>query len=146
MEFVAGIALYQFCADRNILRLKVGIVAGTSIQAAAVALVIVASLATATMPMHLRNLAFVLPCGLVILAFLWDGHLSRLIASRPVVLLGEASFALYMIHHMTMRAIDPLLAATMPASLALLVAAIICVALSLALHVAFEQPFRRWLR
>lgn len=146
MEFVAGIALYQLCAKLSFLRLEVGVIAGTSIQAAAVALVIVASLATAPLPMHMRNLALVLPFGVVILAFLRDGHLSRLMASRPVVLLGEASFALYMIHHMTMRAIDPILAAAMPASLALLVAALVCVALSVALHVAFEQPFRQWLR
>ena len=55
----------------------------------------------------------------MILSMAFDGWLERLLANRMVVLVGESSFALYMIHHMLFQYIDGFLV-TMPRPVALL--------------------------
>ena len=62
-------------------------------------------------------------------------------ANRIVVVLGEASFALYMIHHMLFRYIDEYLVG-MPRPVALLTAAGGAVLLSVVVHFAIERPLR----
>jgi peptidoglycan/LPS O-acetylase OafA/YrhL len=73
--------------------------------------------------------------------------ISRALASPPMVLLGEASYALYLVHVPA----KPLLLATTtagPAASAMLY--FLCVgmviALAVGLHITVEKPARRWLR
>jgi peptidoglycan/LPS O-acetylase OafA/YrhL len=64
-----------------------------------------------------------------------DGALGRLLSSPLLVLLGDASFALYMLHNLLPRYV----------SLPMSVMAVLAVALSVAWHLAIERPAQRFL-
>jgi peptidoglycan/LPS O-acetylase OafA/YrhL len=106
-----------------------------------VALVVLVQ-ATAAMPTHLRNVALLLPFSAVILAFAWEGLPSRFLAWPGFVLLGEASFALYLVHHMYFRWMDDWLAAHFGPWPALGLALASLVLLSVLVFRAFERPAR----
>jgi peptidoglycan/LPS O-acetylase OafA/YrhL len=138
LEFTAGMALHGVWR-----RWRPGFVPAGLAQAASLLALPLAVGASAGLPPHLRNLALLLPFAGVILAFAWDGALSRPLAWPGAVLLGEASFALYLTHHMLFRWLDPHLAGLAQGSAALALALAAAVALSLLVHLAFERPVRR---
>jgi len=77
------------------------------------------------------------------------GILSKLLSSRPLLFLGEASYAIYMMHWPVMRVLGRFVApartlAELRTVIALYLAAILAAAL--AVHLAFEDPVRRRLR
>ncbi|WP_280863912.1 acyltransferase family protein [Falsiroseomonas frigidaquae] len=139
LEFSAGMALHALWRH---LRPTEGV--ATVVQLGAILLLLVLVPASAGLPAHLRNLVLLAPFGLLILGFAWHGPLTRLL-SRPLsVLLGEASFALYMTHHMLFRLLDPWLAG-LGAAVALPVAVAAAVLLSIAVFLLFERPVRNLL-
>jgi peptidoglycan/LPS O-acetylase OafA/YrhL len=91
---------------------------------------------------HYRNVVLILPFAFLILSFAFDGLLSRMLASKPLIVLGESSFALYMVHHMFFRSIDEHLQALNSPLSALAVAVVAAILLSVGLHFAFERPMR----
>lgn len=81
-----------------------------------------------------RNLMLLLPFGLVILSCAHTGFLGRLLGARAMVILGDSSFALYMIHHMLFRWLDPHLVALHDPILAGVTAFGLAISMSIALH------------
>ncbi|MFC5499976.1 acyltransferase family protein [Caenimonas terrae] len=94
------------------------------------------------------DLAYAVPAMLMILGLAINrgSALSRFLSSPALVLLGESSYAFYLVHlpaapmhHGTVRGV--------PYELALyLVFLGLVIALSIGLHIAIETPARRWLR
>jgi peptidoglycan/LPS O-acetylase OafA/YrhL len=81
------------------------------------------------------------------------GPLARLLAARPLVFLGEASYAIYILHWVVLRARayglpHPLAATPWAGSRTAVVALDLALALAVAvaIHVALENPARRHLR
>jgi peptidoglycan/LPS O-acetylase OafA/YrhL len=93
--------------------------------------------------------AYYLPAlALVVFTFAFArGHLSRLLGSRPMVFLGEVSFALYMTHVIVLQlpyvAVGRGLIGPQRPFLMYLPAFLLALALSAAIHVGFEAPLRR---
>ncbi len=77
----------------------------------------------------------------------WRG--SSWLASRPMVLLGEASYALYILHLPVFRILEGWAAGrgiavgTLPFALAMV---LVLIAISLAVQRLYEAPMRRWIR
>jgi peptidoglycan/LPS O-acetylase OafA/YrhL len=74
------------------------------------------------------------------------GHLSRLLAARPLVFLGEASYSLYMVHcivmaHLFHRRADLGLDGWHLAAVGIAAA----VGVAVACYLLVEDPARRWL-
>lgn len=106
-------------------------------------------------------LTYALPLfGLIAALACGETAAGRLLASRPLLLLGEASYSLYLAHWPILFAlllafgVDPAPVApiwwaakpaTLPAPLALL-ALLSAIALSIVLYLYVERPARRWLR
>ncbi|MBU8537160.1 acyltransferase family protein [Falsiroseomonas tokyonensis] len=139
LEFSAGMALHALWR-----RFNPGEGMATRIQLGGLLALLALVPASAGWPVHLRNLALLLPFGLLILGFAYGGPLTRLLSHPLPVLLGEASFALYMTHHMLFRLLDPHLVALGPAA-ALAVASAAAILLSILVLRLFEQPVRRLL-
>ena len=112
------------------------------------AVLLIAVPMTRGLPENLRNLALLAPFGLVIVSLGLPSPLARCLSAPVLVALGEASFALYMIHHMFFRAFDQVVghvAPGLPAAVAFAVALIAAIALATVVHYAFERPVRTFL-
>lgn len=127
------------------LRLRLG--RGCTLVGAAVALGLM------MWPAHFRtpaslDLSCALPAGALVLglALAPSTLAARALASGPLVLLGEASYALYLVHKELLDRTFPF--TSVPrlwwplAGFFLL----LCVGVSIGLHLAFERPARAWLR
>lgn len=68
------------------------------------------------------------------------------LAYGPVVLLGEWSFALYLVHDLVLRSLAHVRAPWVPKPALLVVAVLLAVGLSWLLHVVVERPVERYLR
>jgi peptidoglycan/LPS O-acetylase OafA/YrhL len=137
LEFSCGIALYSFY-----LRCRMSKSWATLGQCFSIVLLAGVISLSAALPTHYRNVVLILPFALLILSFAFDGLLSRMLASRPLIVLGESSFALYMVHHMFFRSIDSGLQALDSPVLALAVAVLAVILLSVGIHFVFERPMR----
>ena len=94
------------------------------------------------------DLAYAVPAILMILGLAINRRtaISRFLGSAPLILLGQASYAFYLVHlpasplhHGTVRGV--------PYQLALYLAFLgLVIALSIGLHIAVETPARQWLR
>lgn len=93
------------------------------------------------------DIAFALPAAVLILALAVnrDTRLSRLLGSQPMVLLGEASFALYLVHEPAHRLYVSAPEGSVLALPLYFAFLFLLVALSIGLHIALERPARRWL-
>jgi peptidoglycan/LPS O-acetylase OafA/YrhL len=83
----------------------------------------------------------------VVIALGW-GHVSRVLSARPLVRLGEISFAVYLIHHLLVRAYvlhRPALA-VVPAPVAYVLFWVALLVLAFASWTWLERPARRLLR
>ena len=72
---------------------------------------------------------------------------SRVLASKPMVLLGESSFAFYLLHtfvldHMAVNGLDSLWGWVLVVAMQFLVAVFIAIGA----HIAIERPAQKWLR
>lgn len=139
LEFTGGIALHALWRH-----FRPGEAFATAAQLGAILLLVLLLRANLGLAAQLANLVLLVPFCAIILAFAWDGPLTRLLSHPVPVLLGEASFALYMTHHMLFRLLDPMLTGWGPV-LAFPVALATAVGLSVAVFLLFENPVRAML-
>jgi peptidoglycan/LPS O-acetylase OafA/YrhL len=97
---------------------------------------------------ELRNVGYYTPsfCCLIAAFARQAGCLSHWCSSAPLVFLGEASFALYVMHYIVLTVVIhriPGLAATMPELTAVLVV-VASVAVSALAHLYIETPLRQF--
>ena len=95
------------------------------------------------------DVAYALPCAFLIVGLAMNRTtvISRVLSSAPLILLGEASYALYLVHvpaRPMLQAIALGGLAHQLAVYAMFVAWVIAV--SIGLHIAIEKPARRWIR
>jgi len=100
-DFVTGILLCRLYRQRPIVSSTVATIA----QAAALLLILIFLSMKESVPTAARfDLYYLAPMSFIILTFAWaNGYLSRMISSRYLVLLGESSFALYLVHQIVIR-------------------------------------------
>lgn len=112
-----------------------------------------ASVALMTWPAHFMtpasfDLSYALPAAALVLGLaLAPSTLgARALASAPLVLLGEASYGLYLVHKELLDRTFPI--TSVPRLWWPLAGffVLLCVGASIALHLAFERPARAWLR
>lgn len=137
-EFALGVALGHAFLRRP-RALSAG--AATALAAAATLVVVAVVLATGALPRYVVH-ALLLPGFALLLWAVAEGG-ARSLGAAPLVLLGEASYGLYLLQIPLFQALGgkyewPL--STMLAFFALLFAA------SIATHFAVERPAQRWLR
>lgn len=91
-EFIAGICMARLYLSQGLARTFRFDVAAFAALAAAIAVIVLAN--------HLLAKALLFPAFILLLYFLAraKGPLSRWLGSKPMVLLGEASFAFYILH------------------------------------------------
>ncbi|KLU24643.1 hypothetical protein EOS_19135 [Caballeronia mineralivorans PML1(12)] len=91
-EFIAGICMARLYLSQGLARKFRFDVAAFAALAAAIAVIVLAN--------HLLAKALLFPAFILLLYFLARaaGPLSRWLGSKPMVLLGEASFAFYILH------------------------------------------------
>ncbi|MEO8875796.1 MAG: hypothetical protein ABI461_09435, partial [Polyangiaceae bacterium] len=87
------------------------------------------------------------PLFATIIALLASGqnHVARILAWRPLTLLGEASFVTYMIHVPLYLELNHLLEKRMSADVRCCLYLVVLMALSIAIHFAWERPLRKWI-
>lgn len=94
-----------------------------------------------------RVLCWGMPAGAVILGLVVAEQHGHRIRSRAVLLLGAASYAIYLLHPIMVGQLLQLPAAVPPLSwLYCLAAAIAVVGLSVGFHLGIEAPLLRWMR
>lgn len=89
---------------------------------------------------------YVMPLGAIVLGLALSGN--RLLASRPLVAAGAASYAFYLVHTRVMFALGAGQWKTIdvPSVVAEVSVFLLVLALSVGLHHMVEQPAHRWLR
>lgn len=97
-DFLAGIILYRAWRAQNTLPSTLAsALQGTSL----IILGLFYSLHAGISEIYRYDFYYALPMAFLIYAFAYqNGFFARLLANRPMVILGEASFAFYMIHQM----------------------------------------------
>jgi peptidoglycan/LPS O-acetylase OafA/YrhL len=150
LEFSVGVSAYE-CFTQSKWRSH----SGTFLELAALALAslsvasapIISSFVSARLGMHLswwlRSSASFLPFAILIGIFSWqEGKVSRIVGWKPVVYLGEISFALYLVHQPLISYLSglPPWFKQLPLPIQVLVFAIIVIGLSSALHHLVEKP------
>jgi exopolysaccharide production protein ExoZ len=144
--FVFGIALYYFWSGVAPLLPKMATaVVGTGI----IALLYATELAPSWLGPLPGWAGIVMPVA-VVAAALAMSRTGTDVASRPLLLIGDASYAIYLTHTIAMISVPSLVAAGMPApntsaAIALVLVGV-CVAIGIAVHLAIEKPVGRRLR
>lgn len=127
--------LFEFALGMYIADLK-SVALGLKAEVTAIALAIFSILALPLFPPAFTAAIFFIPASAA-LVFVFansSGPVSRLLATKTLVLLGNASFALYMIH--------------LPLGIYLghsFLVVILCIGLSMVLFLYFERPLQGWL-
>ena len=138
LEFSFGMVCYILY-----LRIRCPAWLATALQILAIVLLVVAVRMSAGLPENDRNAVLLWPFGAVIICYSLSGLASGLIGSRLFVVLGETSFAFYMIHHMLFRLIDrPLAALNLGSTVSILLALGFAQIAALIIHYGFERPAR----
>jgi peptidoglycan/LPS O-acetylase OafA/YrhL len=164
-EFTLGIALCHWYRSHGTgLAKRFTVRAATAIELASVAAVVVGAwlsmqLATSqavgralspTGALVLKTAGLgVLFYGFAIFVFaVGAGWISRLLRARPLVFLGEISFALYMVHTLFLlyRKQAPSLFADMPSGLVYVLYWVVGLALATAIHLGIERPCQTLIR
>ncbi|WP_428243459.1 acyltransferase family protein [Gynuella sp.] len=151
MDFCTGMLLYRlYC--RMVERIKP--TQATLMQSGAVVLLALFFALKGKVPQTLRyDLYYLLPMALLILAFSFStGTLSRWISGRVLIILGEVSFSLYLVHYLVAQYLQyltdryqlfhgtrgDLIHASLVLGISLL--------LSLGLYFYYETRMRRWVK
>jgi peptidoglycan/LPS O-acetylase OafA/YrhL len=126
-EFAVGIWLAKLTVRRSFRTVH---------ECLAIGLAIASIVAMPLLPASFQSALFFIPASaaLVLVFSRSTGMISRLLERRELVLLGDASFMLYMIHW--------------PIALYLghsMTTAALAIILSVVLHLVFERPVNRWL-
>lgn len=104
--------------------------------------------ASGQLPTLLLHNALLAPAFAVVIAWLAvdRGPLARVLSSRALHLLGESSYALYLLHVPLFLWAMALTRSTSLSPERALVVALLAVPISVGAHLALERPARRWLR
>jgi peptidoglycan/LPS O-acetylase OafA/YrhL len=144
IEFLAGVALCR-------LRPRVPQLVGLFMAAAVLAYVLPAlpGLGNGPWPILWRQVAIIMGGGALICSLARDGWLSRILDNRPLMIGGEISYSMYMVHQLVMFMLLPRVG-NWSLPLQFLVVASVVIAVSMLLFYSVEQPVRdavkRWLR
>lgn len=100
-DFTLGILLFTFFKNKR----EVSDVVASFLQYFSVLLLIAFIFFKSEIPQGYRyDLYYMLPMAIIVLSFSYgNGYLSKLISSKLLILLGEASFALYLVHQIVIR-------------------------------------------
>lgn len=150
LEFGLGIGVYML-TDRSHVRRSVPGSAGLLIAGVALILLLTLPRMTGYNPGDFQSIGRVLnwglPAGAIILGVLIAERGGFAVRSRPVLLLGAASYAIYLLHPIVIGQLMQLPPNESPVSWLYLCGAVaITVALSLAFHLGIEAPLLRWMR
>lgn len=142
LEFCMGILTFAIVSQNNRRFFM-----GDTATALALALAATTSLTYTQLPVGLQFAWTGLGFAAVIAVFSvpGGGMLPRILSVRPLTLLGEASFALYMIHHMLFRILQDAMGGGLHGWPLLATATAIVLVCSIILHLAFEQPARDYI-
>jgi exopolysaccharide production protein ExoZ len=144
--FVFGIALFYFwsAVAPMLPRLATAV-----IGAAVIALLYATELAPSVFGPLPASAAVIMPVTVVAAALAMSASGTD-VKSRPLLLVGDASYAIYLTHTIAMIALPSLVAAGMasPSQNAAIMLAVVavCVAIGIIVHVAIERPIGRRLR
>lgn len=145
-EFIAGILLYR-AWQRGFAKPLAG--TGAEVFVVALLLAIMAGVDWFWVPLVLRyQLVYLLPMAAIVLVFAHGkGALSRLLRAPLLQLLGEASFAFYLIHRPIVIFMSRWAGRSGTADLALAAAMLLIgLAASVAVYLLLDRPLERWLR
>ena len=144
-DFIAGILLHRLFSS-------VGPVSNRTATAAQVSSLGVLAIAAVLSPSISQgsrfDLYYLAPMGFVILAFAWqNGMASRIVSSKALVLLGEASFSLYMIHRIVIMYGQKIFETSGGGVDVIRAAAYVLgsILLSIAMFKLFELPAKKWM-
>lgn len=149
VDFIAGILLYhlyEYSKDKKIAAL----LRGTTAEVVSI-LIMVVFMAIAIKTQFTKSfrydLYYIIPMSLIIFTFsVSEGAISKLLSHRALIILGESSFCLYMIHQLFISiAITKITDSPQNASLTqflILLPAFLTMAiiLSILIHVIYEKP------
>ena len=150
LEFGMGIGIYLLAERHGMLRSVPG-GAGLLVAGAGLALLLTLPRVTGYNPDDYQNIGRVLcwglPAGVIILGLVIAEHGRLAIGSKAVLILGAASYAIYLLHPIAIGQLVQLPPNSPPLSWALCTIAVgVTVALSLAFHLFIEAPLLRWMR
>lgn len=150
LEFGLGLGIYLLAERYDVLRSVPG---GAGLLIAGVGLILLLTLPRVTgydpddFQSIGRVLTWGLPAGAIILGLVTAEHGGFAIRSGPVLLLGAASYAIYLLHPIAIGQVMQLPPNQPPVSWLYLSGAVaVTVALSLAFHLRVEAPLLRWMR
>jgi exopolysaccharide production protein ExoZ len=150
LEFAFGVGIYLL-VERYRLTAKMPGPVGLLVALTGLALFLILPWMTGYDPGHYQSVARVLcwglPAAIIILGLIVAEHGGFAIRSKPVLLLGAASYAIYLLHPVMVGQLLQLPANPPPLSWAIgLLAVAITVGVSTAFHLWIEAPMLRWLR
>lgn len=147
LEFALGVAIFLFCERLGDLPPRSG-AAGLALAALGLALLpLLAGYDPDDYLSVARVLRWGLPSGAVILGLVVAERGGFGLRSRPVLLLGAASYALYLVHPIVVGQLLQLPPASAPVAwLTCLAALAVAIALAVAFNLAIEAPLLRRLR
>jgi exopolysaccharide production protein ExoZ len=150
LEFVIGVSIFLLTDRLAAIRAVPG-TAGLVLAAAGLSLLPVMPALTGYGPGDYQSIERVLcwglPSGAIVLGLLIAEYQGLAIRSRVVLLLGAASYAIYLLHPIMVGQLLQLPPAPPPLSwLYGLGAAIVTIALSVAFNLFIEAPLLRWMR
>lgn len=150
LEFGLGIAVYLLTNRSHVLRSVPGS-AGLLIAGVGLVLLLTLPRVTGYDPDDFQDIGRVLtwglPAGAIILGLVIAEHGGFVVRSKPVLLLGAASYAIYLLHPIAIGQLLQIPPNQVPVSWLYLAGAVaVTVALSLVFHLWIEAPLLRWMR
>jgi exopolysaccharide production protein ExoZ len=150
IEFGIGIGIFLLTERLAAVRAVPGVV-GLSIAALGVALLATTPLLTSYNPDDYQSmqrvLAWGLPAGALVLGLVIAEQRGIAIRSKAVLLLGAASYAIYLLHPIAVGQLLQLPPARAPLTWLYCLGAVgLTVGLSVAFHLGIERPLLRWMR
>ena len=140
LEFLTGILCFRYLRWQGHSRLPATAIELAALASLAVAVALCYRLPPALQPLS-YSVMFLLPSTAIVWSFAQErGLVSRAIRGKILVELGEASYALYLLHAIAMLYVSHLVARSLPMECAM---AVLVVLLSVAMHVWYERPLRR---
>jgi peptidoglycan/LPS O-acetylase OafA/YrhL len=143
LDFILGILLYKLTYGKKMYNKNI-----MQILALVILFLFVYLSGIYSIPqMLLFDLYFVLPFLLLIYSFSENGgYLGRLLSIKPLVILGESSFAFYLIHHLIIRYINAIDSKITPINVEyrILIAISLSIIGSIILFYKFEVPMKNY--